>query len=143
MTVRTLTRIVLLVLVQGLAGCGGSATAPSSTVPATPSPRTTASFPPAGYTLSNVTLFGVVFEETLNSRAPIQGVAVYCELCGAGTHTWSFTDSNGFYSFTEVWTDPRRFPTSVSISKDGYADPDGLPNPTPPNYKGPGGEKSS
>ena len=35
---------------------------------------------------------------------PIEGVAVYCELCGEDTHSWSFTDSSGAYSFTGVWT---------------------------------------
>ena len=76
-------------------------------------------FPPAGYTLSNVTLSGVVFEETLNGRAPIEGVGVYCELCSEGTHTWASTDSNGFYKFTGVWTGPSHFPASLLIRKDG------------------------
>ena len=37
---------------------------------------------------------------------PIEGVDVYCELCGEETHSWSVTDSRGIYSFTGVWTTP-------------------------------------
>ena len=86
------------------------------------------------YNLSNVTLSGVVSEGTPLGQAPIAGVDVYCELCGAETHTWASTDSNGFYSFTGVWTDAGHFPTRISFSKDGYVDPAGLP----PNPYGPG-----
>ena len=82
-------------------------------------------FPPAGFTLSNVTLSGVVFEETPNGRLPVVGPdVVYCELCGEGTHTWAATDANGVYRFTGVWTDGR-FPTRLLIVKDGYVEPEG------------------
>jgi hypothetical protein len=59
--------------------------------------------------------------------------AVDCELCSAGTHRWASTDSNGLSSLTSVWTNPRRFPTSIWIGKDGYADPEGLPKVTSGN----------
>jgi hypothetical protein len=84
----------------------------------------------------NVTLSGVVFEESSNGRAPIPHASVYCEPCGAETHTFATTDENGFYSFTGVWTDPGHFPTRILVRLDGYTDPPGLPTPTPPNPSG-------
>ena len=105
-------------LAAGLAGCDDGAPAPVPTAPpSVPAPPT---YPPASYTLSDVTLSGVVFAETANGRAPIEGVDVDCELCGAETHAWSTTDSNGLFNFTAVWTNPSRFPTSIWIGKDGY-----------------------
>ena len=117
------TTFLVFVLAAGLAGCDDGAPAPGPTAPlSVPAPPT---YPPAGYSLSHVTLSGVVFEETVNGRAPIEAVAVYCEFCSAGTHAWSSTDSNGSFSFAAVWTNPSRFPTSIWIGKDGYADPEG------------------
>jgi hypothetical protein len=76
--------------------------------------------------LSDYTLSGVVFEITRTGRTPIEGVGVYCELCGAETHSWAFTDSNGIYSFTGVWVTPDvRVP--VWFGMDGYTDPPGVP----------------
>jgi hypothetical protein len=129
MTKRTLIGIVLSVLVLALAACSDSSstiTAPSTSLPLpqpTP-PGRPSGFPPAGFILTNVTLSGVVFEETPNGRSPIVGpYVVYCELCGAETHTWGATDVNGFYSFSEVWTDGRS-PIHVWFAKDGYVDPE-------------------
>jgi hypothetical protein len=79
----------------------------------------------------------VVFELTTAGRAPVEGVYVYCELCGAATHSWSSTDANGLYTFTGVWN-AGMFPTSLSVEKAGYADPPGLPVMTPPNPSGAG-----
>jgi len=93
--------------------------------------------PPADIFL-NVTLSGVVFEETASGRRPLSNVSVYCEPCGAETHTFATTDDNGFYSFSGVWTDAGHFPTRIYVSLDGYTDPGGLPRPTPPNPSGPG-----
>jgi hypothetical protein len=70
-------------------------------------------------------------------RWHIVGAAVYCELCGRSTHTWAFTDSNGFYRFTGVWN-AGKFPTSLAVEKTGYVDPPGLPAVTPPNPIGAG-----
>jgi hypothetical protein len=134
MTIGLRPWIMLSVLVLGLVGCSSD----PQPLPAAPSPPV---LPPSSgpvYILSNVTLSGVVFEETANGRVPIAGVAVYCEPCGAETHTWASTDAKGFYLFTGVWTDPGHFPTRISIQKDGYVDPPGLPPPTPPNPSGPG-----
>jgi len=86
----------------------------------------------------NVTLSGVVFEETPTGRRPIPHVSVYCEPCGVDTHTFATTDDSGFYSFSGVWTDAGHSPTRIYISLDGYTDPGGLPQPTPPNPSGPG-----
>jgi hypothetical protein len=131
MTNRTVIGLVFLVLAQGLVGC-------DSHTPSAPSQRPPVSQPTDAYTLANVTLSGVVFEETSKGRSPIEGVAVYCEPCGAETHTSASTDADGFYSFTGVWTNPSHFPTPILIHKDGYADPEGFPKPTPPNPSDPG-----
>jgi hypothetical protein len=129
MTVSPRAGIVLFVLVQGLAGCGGPSTAPSPLSPVVTGPNGVGTF-------SNVTISGVVFEETLNIRTPIEHVDVYCEPCGAETHTWASTDSKGFYSFTGVWNPG--FPTRLWIGKEGYTDPEGLPKITSGNPSGPG-----
>jgi hypothetical protein len=127
--------ILILTLAAGLAGCDGSAfrvpTAPSITTP-TPAVTTPTGARqwPSG-TLLDVTLSGTVYEMTPVGRVPIEGVTLYCELCGADTHTWAYTDSTGVYRFTGVWVDGT--PTSVHIGKDGYEDPAGVPRPTPPN----------
>ena len=130
------TAFLVFVLAAGLAGCDDGAPAPGPTAP--PSVATPPTYPPAGYSLSHVTLSGGVFEETMNGRVPIDAVAVYCEFCSAETHAWASTDSNGLFSFTAVWTNPSRFPTSIWIGRDGYADPEGLPRVTPGNAAGQG-----
>ena len=127
MTIRTNTRVLILALAAGVAGCDGAnspaPTAPSA-VQAPPAPPAStpprAIFPPG--VLSAYTLSGVVVEVTPTGKKPIEGVAVYCELCGVETHSWAFTDSSGIYSFTGVWTTPG-LPTPVSFGKEGYSDP--------------------
>ena len=128
MTIRTHTGVLVLALATGLAGCDGAnspaPTAPSVQVPLTPPASTPprAIFPPG--VLSAYMLSGVVVEVTPTGKKPIEGVAVYCELCGEETHSWSFTDSSGIYSFTGVWTTPGT-PIPVWFSKEGYTDPIG------------------
>ena len=125
------TGVLVLALVTGVAGCDG-ANSPAPTAPSTaqaplppPAPtRIPAQFPPG--VLSAYTLSGVVFEATTTGKTPIPGVDVYCELCGEETHSWTLTDSNGFYSFTGVWTTPG-VRTPLWFSKGGYADPPGVP----------------
>ena len=131
--------ILILTLAAGLTGCDGSASslpaAPSTTTPPpTTAPPPTTPWP--GGNLVDVTLSGTVYEVTATGRAPIEGVTLYCELCGAETHTWAYTDATGFYRFTGVWVDGR--PTPVHVRKDGYADPVGVPGSTPPNPSGAG-----
>jgi hypothetical protein len=127
MTVRTL---LMLALAAGVAGCdGGYPSAPSAVQQPTPTPPSTrteprrAVFPPGEF--SPYTLSGVVFELTATGRVPLEGVSVYCELCGEETHSWAFTDSKGIYSFTGVWTTPG-VGTPVWFGKEGYADPSGV-----------------
>ena len=128
---RTNTWVLVWALATGVAGCDG-ATSPAPTAPSAvqaplPPPAQTparAVFPPG--VLSAYTLSGVVVEATTTGYTPIEGVDVYCELCGEETHSWSFTDSSGIYSFTGVWTTPGAR-TPVWFGKDGYADPPGVP----------------
>ena len=125
--------MLMMTLAVGLTGCGSSAS-PGPTAPSTtPAPGGT---PWPGGSFVDATLSGTVYEVTATGRVPIEGVALYCELCGAGTHTWAYTDSYGFYRFIGVWVDGR--PTSVHIRKDGFADPPGVPGSLPPNPSGAG-----
>jgi hypothetical protein len=139
-TAPTRNGIACLLLVQGLAGCGGGTDAPSAPSPPVASPAA------AGTGVSvfaDATLSGMVYEVVADSPRKImgiEGVAVYCEQCGASTHTYSYTDANGEYVFPKgVWTEGRpSFPVRIWVRKDGYQDPAGLPKPTPPNPSGPG-----
>jgi hypothetical protein len=65
------------------------------------------------------TLSGFVYEIVEGREAPIEGVRVYCEACTEEIQVASYTDKNGFYSFTGVWG------TNfwIAASKDGYRDP--------------------
>jgi len=74
----------------------------------------------------DVTLSGVVFEPTPTGRAPIEGVTLHCGACGAETHAWAYTDSEGRYEFIGVWLDGVPT-TSIWVGKDGFGDPPGLP----------------
>jgi len=128
MTIRTTIGFLTCVLAVGLSACGST----GSASPTTPSPvqqpavvpTSAAAFPPG--VLSSYTLTGLVFEVTATGQTPIEGVWVYCELCGAETHSVSYTDANGVYSFTGVWTTPG-VRTPVWFSKEGYVDAPGAP----------------
>jgi len=125
--------IALWVLAQGLSGCGGTDAARAPLAPSQ------AALPPArpgpwpdGYTLTGVSLSGVVYESTPTGRVPIPGARVYCELCGTETHTFTTADASGFYIFPGdlasgggVWLSGR--PTPVFVENRGYRDPTGLP----------------
>ncbi len=72
--------------------------------------------------LPTYTLSGVVFERTPTGTAPIEGVELYCDGCGAPYgHTFSNTGANGLYSFSYTYsgTNP------LLIRKAGYGDPPG------------------
>jgi hypothetical protein len=134
-------RSLLLVLATTLGGCDSTnlPSAPSTVqqpvamvAPQPPAP----SWPPGPFT-ADATLSGIVFEMTPAGPVPIEGVAIYCELCREATHSWARSDANGFYRFTGVWA-LGGLPTSISVGKDGFIDPIGLPPPTPPNPSGPG-----
>jgi hypothetical protein len=126
MAIRTSIRFLPVVLALGLSGCNGASsplpTTPSAVQPPAPVPTPPGTFPPG--VLNDYTLSGVVFELTTTGQTPIEGVEVYCELCGAETHSWARTDSNGSYSFTGVWTTPG-VRTPVMFRKEGYTDPPG------------------
>lgn len=139
MTIDIRAGFLILAFTAGLVGCGSGGPQPPtgpSTIQQPPSrPRPAGSFPPG--VLTDSIISGLVFELTANGRTPIEGVAVYCELCGESTHSWAFTDANGFYSFTGVWN-AGMFPTSLGVEKTGYVDPPGRQAVTPPNPAGSG-----
>ena len=134
MTKLARARLLCMALSLGFAGCDGTgpsvSTAPTNRIQPIPSPT------PNAPRFLHVTLSGIVYEETPTGRVPIEDVEVYCEPCGAETHSGTYTDSNGFYSFSGVWVES--LPARIWIGKDGYADPADLPRPTPPNPTGPG-----
>ena len=134
---KTVVGIALLVLAQGVAGCGGADSSstpsgPSPVVPqsTSPQPRAPGSWPPG--TLTGVSLSGVVYELTPEGRVPIPGIRVYCELCGTETHTFATANANGSYMFSGdlasgggVWLSNGRIP--VFVENKGYRDPAGFP----------------
>lgn len=143
MTVRIVVGLGLVWLTTLMSACGGSVESPVR-----PSPLPTATVPPpavappnAGpgawlggpYTLTAVSLHGLVYEETPAGRVGIAGAAVYCEVCGEETHTWAIADANGYYRFSGdvatgggVWLQPGAF-TVISVQHDDYQDPPGVP----------------
>jgi hypothetical protein len=131
-------RVLILGFTAGLAGCDGGPQRPTAPSPIQQSPSGPSSgggFPPG--VLTDVTISGQVFELTATGRTPLEGVAVYCELCREATHSWAITDANGFYTFTGVWN-AGNWPTSLAVQKTGYVDPPELPAITPPNPAGSG-----
>ena len=140
---RLLRGIVLLLLACALTGCGGyspstvsmaptsvspsPAPAPSPPVPQPPAPALPAPGYSPGYTLTAVSLSGIVIEMTATGDRPIKDVSVYCDACGAVGHTWSYTDSSGRYSFSGdlgqrggVWL-PAGAKIPLLVKKEGYA----------------------
>src|SRR5688500_17410687 len=131
MTHRAPVAFLFVALTVTLPGCNGTSssapTAPSPVPVASPASVTPRAPAASAYSWSaSASLTGLVFELTPDGPRPIAGVNVSCEPCGQGTHTWSITDVNGIYSFTDgVWTDPSNFPTRISVEKGGFADPAG------------------
>ena len=71
------------------------------------------------------TLTGVVSELTETGLVPIEGVQLYCDGCGSEVgHTYMYTDSKGFYSFS--WLYPGH--QTLLVSKEGYRTPLGQPD---------------
>lgn len=140
MTVKVAVGIAFCALTV-LSGCGGeralSPVSPSilpiQAAPALTVPEIRPHWLP-GYTLTAVSLYGRVYEETPVGPVGIAGAAVYCEDCGAITHTWAIADDSGFYRFPSdistgggVWLNPARR-TEVSVrSNANYRDPDDVP----------------
>ena len=131
MTNRTHAGLLVLLLASGLAGCD-SARGPGPTAPS-PQPQQTPSPPPPPinphFSVADVTLSGVVYEQTPAGRVRIAGVVI------ANGEGWSgLTDADGFFSFRPVWVCPCAAQptvpagtTSLWVGKDGYEDPEGLP----------------
>ena len=140
LTIRTVAGSGLVGLTMIISACSGSA---SPRTPFAPSALPTApvvAVPPApsgwvygmGYTLRGVGLAGVAFEATATGQLPIEGVTVYCDVCGEFGHTAAKTDRNGYYNFNRdiatgggMWLSNGL--TALHVSKDGYQDPPGLP----------------
>ena len=119
--------IILVALVQGVAGCGGY-DAPSNpvspTVQTVPS-QVPAARPPAAQPVGpQFTLSGLVFEVTPTGQVPLADVVLYCETCGeiGIGHTFAYTDSNGRYSFAGAFNGNN--PLQVK-AKEGYQAADG------------------
>lgn len=147
MTKNSRTKLLQLACAVALSSaCVGpnSPSAPSTTpeaaatpgAAATPPARTPTAWPGGPFT-ADAGLSGVVFEMTPTGPIPIEDAVVYCELCGMETHSWSRADAHGVYRFAGVWA-LGGIPTSIWVGKDGYVDPVGLGQPTPPNPTGKG-----
>lgn len=145
MTMRTVARVGLVGLAMVISSCSGgkvaNPVAPSTLptqarIPSTPVPPSNAgpgAWLGGTYTLTAVSLYGLVYEETATGRVGIAGAAVYCEVCGEITHSWATADANGFYRFSSdlatgggVWLRPGAV-TVVGVQRDGYQDPPGVP----------------
>ena len=116
-TTLRLTLAVRLGLAMLLSACSDSGRSPTSasglpSVSPSPSPSPLPSPPGATYTLS-----GMVFEVAPQGQVPIEGVEVYCDSCGSPQgHTFTYTDSDGTYSFS--WTSVG--PNPLYVTKSGY-----------------------
>ena len=143
----TLVLSSVVVLALGVTGCGGGDFVATPLAPSTLPPQSVAPVPSpgsflTGHTLSGVSLSGVVYELTPTGRSPIAGAIVYCEPCGAETHTFATADDNGFYHFSGdvatgggVWVAPGvPTPLAVGYYNEDYEDPPGIPT----TARGPG-----
>jgi hypothetical protein len=129
--------ILVAVLAAGLAGCDSLPTQPKGDE----GPVITVLPPTPAFVVADVTVSGVVYEDTANGRVPIAGVLI------ANGEGWSgLTDADGFFSFKPVWVCPCPVQpmvpagtTSLWVGKEGYTDPEGLPvSRFGPPYDSPG-----
>ena len=136
MTNRKRSGFLVLLFAAGLTGCDG--TNPSTaTGPSTFPPQPIVRPAPSAPAMLDVTISGMVFELTPSGRAPIEGVILHCGACGAETHAWAYTNSEGLYEFIGAWLEG--FPaTTVWVGIDGFGDPPGLLTPGLPHSSGPG-----
>ena len=145
MIMRTVARVGVVGLAVVISSCSsgyvanpvGPSTLPAQAgIPPTPIPPSNVgpgAWLGGTYTLTAVSLHGLVYEETATGRAGIAGAAVYCEVCGEDTHSWAIADASGFYRFSSdlatgggVWLRPGAV-TVVGVEHDGYQDPPGVP----------------
>ena len=115
--------IVALCLTMLMSACDDASRSPTSPTP-TPTPAATG---PAPIPALTGMLSGVVFEVTPAGKAPVEGVKILCDTCGAG-HIELVTDVNGAYSFGQVANGR----TPLWFSKPGY-------NLAQPDFTGEGG----
>ena len=113
--------IVALCLTMLMSACDDASRSPTSP---TPTPAATVPTPTPAVTGM---LSGLVFEVTPAGKAPVEGVKILCDTCGAG-HIELVTDVNGAYSFGQVANGR----TPLWFSKPGY-------NLAQPDYTGEGG----
>ena len=113
MTNRTHRGSLILVVAAGLAGCHST----SASSPTAPSTSPLSLVPPVvACTVADVTLSGVVSEETLTGSAPIEGVRVF--VSDDQDHS---TDAEGFFRVAPVTVCvPGQL--VIWVGKDGYAD---------------------
>ena len=154
MTRRTVVQLILLLLAQGALACDGSGGAGSLPSPAAPSVVSPAPVAPCiapetfygcSYSRVGASLSGMVYEVTPAGPVGIPGAAVYCEACGATTHTWATADGSGFYRFSGdlangggIWLS-QGFLTAIYVLQRGYQDPLGLPPLRGPLFHTPSG----
>ena len=135
MTNRKQSGFIVLVFAAGLTGCDG--TNPSTpTGPSTVPPQPIVRPAPSAPAMLDVTISGMVFELTPSGRAPIEGVILHCGACGAETHAWAYTDSEGVYEFVGVW--PDGCPQPSLVEKARVWRPSGLPTRGLPQPSRPG-----
>lgn len=128
MTNRTCTGFLVVTLAAGLAGCDSVQPPTQPTFDERP-PVIVVPPPTPAFVVADVTVSGVIYENTAMGRVPIAGALI------ANGEGWSgLTDGEGFFSFKPVWVCPcpaqPKVPagtTSLWVGKEGYTDPEGLP----------------
>jgi len=125
---KTRQRSSVFVFVLALSACGAPhmPSAPSAPFPEPIIDRSTR-LHGEGYTLTPVSLWGLVYEATPTGRVPIPGISLYCENCGIWV--WAVTDANGFYRFSGdladrggVWLAPGKPTSLLVVTGDVYED---------------------
>lgn len=122
---RTLVSTGLLALALTCWGCGddssGTGLQPTPVAPQPIVPPRPVSDWLNGYTLSEASLSGLVYEMTAAGQVPIPGAVIYCERCGDITHTWATANADGVYRFPGdpatgggVWLSPGQ-PTRIIV----------------------------
>ena len=114
--------LVALCLTMLMSACDDASRSPTF-----PTPTPAATGPTTTPAVTGM-LSGVVFEVTPAGNAPVEGVNILCDTCGALGHSERVTDVNGAYSFSEVANGR----TPLWLSKPGY-------NLSQPDYTGQGG----
>ena len=125
------TALFTLAIAAAFAACDAAhptPTGPTRDAPTFRPPPTDSDHNPA-FQVADVTLSGVVFENTPAGRRPIEGVTV-----ANGEGNYATTDASGFYSVRPLWVcfcpaQPlvEAGTTFLWVTKEGYTDPPGTP----------------